>query len=496
MIAHRISEFVELLDIGKILPESYAEYRPLLIDGVCFFLEHLPENRLAQLFIRQYHLAANASFADRVLDLLQQCPTLHKLGQIMARDRRLDLVLRLTLQQLEFSSGDLTYANIPDPILQQLKSIREIEISGPPLAEASVAIILPFTWQDSGPDNIKHGVFKLLKLGIAENLHQELDIWEKLGDYLEKRCEYHNLPPLDYRETLDSVCRLLREEVCFEHEQQHLQEAYNFYADDPGIVIPRLLPFCSNEITAMERIHGGKVTDVNLSASGRKRLAGRVIESMIAKPFWDTAENALFHADPHAGNLFCTDEEKLAILDWTLVGRLRKEQRINLMQIVIGGMFHNEVSICRAVESLGREQPDETRLRSLVAAAMREVRQGQFPGFEWSQRLLDKIALANVMGFPENLILFRKALLTLSSVVADTDENTALDRILLMTGVQNFYSEAPARLWADPNSRAFGTHLSNLDLLTLWGTSPNSAAAYCLGVLQDCLSSFATSGSR
>jgi ubiquinone biosynthesis protein len=214
---------------------------------------------------------------------------------------------------------------------------------------------------------------------------------------------------------------------------------------------------------------------------------------MIAKPFWDPSEEALYHADPHAGNLFCTDDGELAILDWTLAGRLSKEQRVNLMQIVLGGMFHNEAGICQAVEDLGRTQPDESRLRASVSVAMREVRQGQFPGFNWSQRLLDNIALTNVMGFPENLVLFRKALLTLSSVVADIAENVSMDQIMLTTGLRRFCGETPTRLLANPGSRAFGTHLSNIDLFTLWGSCPNSATAYWLGVWQDCLDSF---GSR
>ena len=31
---------------------------------------------------------------------------------------------------------------------------------------------------------------------------------------------------------------------------------------------------------------------------------------------------AMFHGDPHAGNLFLTDDNRLAILDWSLVGSL------------------------------------------------------------------------------------------------------------------------------------------------------------------------------
>ncbi|MCB1860771.1 MAG: hypothetical protein KDI47_03450 [Gammaproteobacteria bacterium] len=490
MTAPRISLLVEALNIGQILPEVYAQYRPLLVDGVCYFLALLPENRLTEILAEQYSLAAETRFSDRVLNLLHQCPTLHKLGQIVARDRRLSTELRQSLQNLESICSDTALNKVPADVKQQLMRIPGIEVAGNTLAEASVAVILPFSWQENGSGDIQHGVFKLLKSGIAERLHEELDIWGKLGAFLEERCEYHGLPPLDYRETLESMCRLLRQEICFTREQRHLVEAGDFYADEPDTVIPRLLPFCSDQVTAMERIFGGKVTDAKLFQSRRRRLANRLIDAMIAKPFWDPAGETIYHADPHAGNLFCTDDEKLAILDWTLAGHLSKEQRISLMQIVLGGLFHNEAGICRAVENLGRNRPDESLLRAAVAVAMREIRQGQFPGFAWSQRLLDNIALANIMGFPESLVLFRKALLTLSSVIEDIAEKSSVDRILLNAGVRRFCGEAPARVLAHPHSRAFGTHVSNIDLLTLCGSSPNSAAAYWLGAWQDCLESF------
>ena len=490
MSSHHVNQLLDSLDIGQILPQEYAEYRSLLVDGVGFFLERIPEHRLTEILLEQIGLDAETSFSDRVLNLLHQCPTLHKLGQIVARDRRLSVELRRSLQHLESFHSDATFEKIPEDVKRQLWSIPGIEVGSHSLAEASVAVILPFTWKEGGPDNIHRGVFKLLKVGIAERLNEELDIWGKLGVFLEQRCEHHGLPPLDYRETLDNMCRLLRQEVCFEREQQHLMEAAALYADEPDIVIPRLLPFCSEQVTAMERIYGGKVTDAVLSPGGHEQLAEKLIEALIAKPFWNPAEETLYHADPHAGNLFCTDDEKLAILDWTLAGRLNKEQRVSLMQIALGGMFHNEAGICQAVENLGRTRPDESRLRCSVSVAMREIRQGQFPGFHWAQRLLDNIALSNIMGFPENLVLFRKALLTLSSVIADTAENSSVDRILLTTGLRRFCGEASARFLADPGSRAFGTHLSNIDLLAHLGSSPNSATAYWLGAWQDCLESF------
>ena len=481
---------VESLDVGQILPLDYAAYRPLLADGLRFFLERIPGHHLTQIVAEQLALPCDTGFAYRVLSLFHQCPTLHKLGQIVSRDRRLSPELRGCLQHLESVPPKTKFEDIPAGVCDELKGIKGIELTTHPLAEASVSVILPFTWRDTGSAEMHRGVFKVLRPGVEQRLHEELEIWGELGVFLEKRCTYHGLPFLDYRETLDTVRRLLQQEVRFDREQQHLVEAAAFYADDPTVIIPRLLPFCSDRVTAMEWVEGGKVTDVPIPKSHRCKLADNLIEALIAKPFWEPAETTPFHADPHAGNLFCTPDERLAILDWTLVGRLSKEQRTRLIQVVLGAITHDEVRICRAVEGLGRTRPDESRLRACVGSALREIRQGCFPGFDWSQRLLDNAALSTGMGFAENLVLFRKALLTLSSVVADIDSNASVDRIMLGAGLRRFSGEAYQRVFADADSRSFGTHVSNADLINLFGAWPGTAASYWVGVWQDCLDLF------
>ena len=489
-VSGSVRELVEFLDVGQILPPDYTAYRPLLIDGLCYFLDRIPEHHLAQIIAEQLVLPADTGFAYRVLSLFHQCPTLHKLGQIVSRDRRLSPELRGCLQHLESVPPKTKFEDIPQGVCEELKGIKGIELTTHPLAEASVSVILPFTWRDGNSAEIRRGVFKVLRPGVEQRLHEELEIWADLGVFLEERCAYHGLPLLDYRETLDTVRRLLQQEVQFDREQQHLIEAAAFYADDATVIIPRLLPFCSNRVTAMEWVEGGKVTDVPIPKSHRCRLADNLIEALIAKPFWGPAETTPFHADPHAGNLFCTPEERLAILDWTLVGRLSKEQRIRLIQVVLGAITHDEARICRAVEALGRTPPEESRLRACVGSALREIRQGCFPGFDWSQRLLDKAAFSTGMGFAEDLVLFRKALLTLSSVVADIDSNASVDRIMLGAGLRRFSGEMHRRVFAEPGSRSFGTHVSNAELVDLFGAWPSSAASYWLGVWEDWLAFF------
>jgi ubiquinone biosynthesis protein len=48
----------------------------------------------------------------------------------------------------------------------------------------------------------------------------------------------------------------------------------------------------------------------------------------------------MFHADPHPGNVFCTPEGKLALLDFGMVKRLPQHVREGLMKETFGGYFN------------------------------------------------------------------------------------------------------------------------------------------------------------
>ena len=91
----------EKIAASTLLPEAYSRYRPLLADGLRFFLERLSPARLRSLLEDQVRLPASASTAHRVVTLLHHVPALHKLGQVVARDRRLNAPFRKRLQQLE-----------------------------------------------------------------------------------------------------------------------------------------------------------------------------------------------------------------------------------------------------------------------------------------------------------------------------------------------------------------------------------------------------------
>ncbi len=183
-------------------------------------------------------------------------------------------------------------------------------------------------------------MFKILKPGVEERLEQELELFERVGAYLDERCDDFRIPHLDYRESFEQVRGKLRHEVRLDLEQRHLAQARAAYAGEPRVLVPALFAHCTPRVTAMERVTGRKVTEHRLgSTSAERRLAELVLDALIARPFFSRASQALFHGDPHPGNLFLTADRRLAILDWSLVGSLGERERAAVVQVALGGLM-------------------------------------------------------------------------------------------------------------------------------------------------------------
>ncbi len=457
---------------ASVLPDGYARFRRPIRAALAAFLGELPPDHQAAILTDQAALPAYAAPAERLALLARSCPALHKLGQVLARDRRLSPELRRHLQELESLPPSVPLATIQDILDRELGPLDRLGITlqPPALAEASVAVVIPFRYDRPPPGGPSDGVFKILKPGIEERLDQELQLLERVGAYLDERCDEFGLPHLDYQEAFEQVRDKLRHEVRLDREQQHLEQARAFYADEPRVQVPVLFEHCTPRVTAMERLTGGKVTGHRLDAwSDRRRLADLVVEALVAQPVFAGTDLAPFHADPHAGNLFLTAEGRLGLLDWSLVGWLGETERQAIVQITLAALALDAERLAAVLAGLaGSRRVDAAALGAVVRAGLRRVRQGQFPGFTWLMGLLDEAFQTARLRVSAELMLFRKALHTLEGVVADVGAGEdRVDRVLQAGFLRRLASEWPRRWLARPNSRAFATRLSNADLAGL-----------------------------
>ena len=468
-------------DVSPLVPQEYAEFRPLVADSVLYFLERLPARRLAQILAAQSLLPTDASAEVRLADLISRCPTLHKLGQVVARDRRLRPSLRQHLQGLESMEPITPVATVASTIQREIgaECACALRIETQALAEASVALVIPFTSDETDGDRPVKGVLKVLKPEIEERLGEELEIWSELAEFIDERCEQDDLPPLRCRDILNAVRHLLSNEVRLDLEQAHLAAAKAFYGDSEKVQIPAVLPCSTPRVTAMERVFGTKVTNAGyLPESKRMDLAGMVLKELVAKPIWSTRPQAIFHADPHAGNLFYTDDNRLAVLDWSLVGHLDKKEREQTAQIVLAALNLNAARIKRAIRAMAVEEPDELALHEVVDKALGTLYRSELPGLRWLLNLLGEAMFKAGVHFSGDLVLFRKSILTLEGVAADVSTGTSLSNVLSLSAGKQFLREWAWRCVDFPTSRDYGTHVSNLDLLSLYFTAPSAARRF------------------
>ncbi len=485
-------DFLETLQLGALVPAEYEVYRPAVVDGLTFFLENLNADRAIDLLAEQVEMPAETPVEHRLVAIAHHCPALHKLGQVLARDRRLPPQFRSLLQHLETMASPLSVDDARAMLEAELGPLDALGlfVDEPPLAEASVAVVVPFIAapdspaaqqrESAGPldkatedDGWLRGVCKLLKPGIEEKLEEELDLLQRIGALLDERCQTYRLPQIEYEQTFLEVRTLLAREIRLEHEQEHMREARRTYASMPQVVIPEVFAFSTPRLTAMQRIDGTKVTDAPmLSPAGRHKLANLLVRALIAQPLWSEADNSLFHADPHAGNLFAMPDGRLAILDWSLVGRLHKKDRIALTQILIGALTADAGRICEAIGVLADGRVDERALVELVSARTSGLNRGAWPGMSWLMELMDAAVTQARCRFSGDLVIYRKVMQTLEGVIPDVSPACRADRVLTAALLRQLAGEWGERAISFPFTRQFATHLSNLDLTQLMVSVP------------------------
>ena len=467
--------------VEPLLAADYAHFSRPISEALVVFLSGLPQDAQQQILATQAALPSTATTAERVRRLAQQCPVLHKLGQTLARDRRLDPALRCELRALESLPPSVPLETIRATLDQELGPLDRlgIRLDQQAIAEASVAVVIGYR------DERRSGVFKVLKPGIEERLALELELLQRIGAFLDERCDALAIPKIGYEEAFYLVRDKLQDEVRLGVEQRHLALAAEQYAGRARVQVPGLHEYCTARVTAMDRVAGRKISEPgHLSMRERRDTAQLLASTLLAQPLFSTQEQALFHGDPHAGNLLFTPDGRLVLLDWSLAGTLRQRDREVMVHAMLGAMLRDEGLVVDMLAALSADAPagkpaDKEALRAVVREALRSLGYDQLPGFSWLVGLTDAAVEKAGLAARADLLMFRKALHTLNDLVIDIGASErSLDLALFFGYAENLVAEWPRRWLTAPDSRAFATRLSNWDLTGLMFQYPLLAARF------------------
>lgn len=467
--------------IAELVPDDWASYAPLIADGLHRFVECLPAHRRAEIANRQAALPLDAIISERLVVLFQCCPTLHKLGQMVARDQRLPVELRNRLCELEVMAPRTSMVAVMEIVRDELGDLSRfgVECAGELLAEGSVAVVLPFVWRDGDEGEDVAGVFKILKPGIERRLEEDLNAWTELGGFLEDRMVGCGLAMSSVREMLNDVCELLSHEVRLDIEQENIEVARAQFEHDNDVIIPRLLPFCTLRITAMQRLAGVPLTScIGLSDDQRRRMADIVVRCCLATPMWTTRETALFHGDPHAGNWLVMEgdhqEFRMGMLDWALAERSSRFNRKAMADLVMSTAIGDCTTVMAALSELGAKFTDACGVKAMLRGLMGGIHARSSPKFTDTILLLDTVAQNTSVHLPGGLLVIRKSLLTLRGMVEHFSPGFNLDDAMLSHGFSQLFEDWLRGSWVLPWQRGAYSHVSTADLWRLvisrtWG---------------------------
>jgi ubiquinone biosynthesis protein len=459
----------EIVPVEALVPEAYVQWRPPVRDAMMFVVARLSPARLAPKLLEQIELPAGTPAEVRLLRLIAKVPGLQKLGQVIARNQHLHPALRKALAQLENGIRDVRPEDIRAIIQRELGERIEtyaVRIAPDILSEASVSAVVRFSWRNPDTKRRQRGVFKVLKPHISQYFVEDMDYLQGLAQYFGERHHRYGFPAHLIPDTFRKVRRLLRHEVNFVREQKTLVEAGTLYRSTSGVRVPRLIePLCAPAITALTEERGIKVTSAaaRLPAPRRRKVAEQLIEALVAVPLFAATQDAVFHGDPHAGNLLYNNRTgELAIIDWALRERLGREERRHLALLFLMVSLRDPVGAAAEIVALSQHpirmsSPRGQMIRQSVAEFLGEIPPSNLPSAADAMRLLERVAMKGIK-FPASLIMLSKVMFTLEGILADI--------VGPDTGMGLAIARRVARRWLG-NRAAFRSPLRTRDWLTL-----------------------------
>jgi ubiquinone biosynthesis protein len=420
----------EIVPVERLVPEPYLKWRLPVRDAMMFVVARLSPERLAPKLLEQLELPERTPAETRLLRLIAKVPGLQKLGQVIGRNQHLRPALRNALTRLENGIRDVEPEEIRAIIQRDLgprMKAFDVKLAPKILSEASVSAVVRFTWREPGVRRQQRGVFKVLKPHIPEYFAEDMDYLQGLAQYFATQHHRYGFPADVIPDTFRKVRRLLRHEVNFVREQKTLLEAWTLYQNMPGVRVPRLIkPLCTPRITALTEEFGLKVTSAaaRLPAQRRTKVAERLIEALLAVPLLSSRDDAIFHGDPHAGNLlYNSHKDELTIIDWALRERLTRDQRRHLALLFLMVGLRDPVGASREVFELSQGHikpatPKAQMIQGVVARFLDDVPVKRLPSPVDAMRLLERVALKDVK-FPGALIMLSKMLFTLDGILHD-----------------------------------------------------------------------------
>jgi len=340
-------------------------------------------------------------------------PTFVKLGQVLAT--RVDVFPPNWIAQfekLQSAVPPVAFEEVRAEVEQALgRPLQDVfpEVETDAFAAASVAQVHRARLPDGTPV-----VLKIRRPGIGPKIEADLRIVRHIARLMESEIpELRRYQPV---QIVEEFAKSLRRELDLAFEARNMDQFRENFAGIGHVVIPRVYwEWTSEVMNVQERIDGVPGTDLKaVDAAGfdRRLLAARAGDAVLKMILVD----GFFHADPHPGNVFYLPGNRIAMLDFGMVGRLSEARRDQIVDLLAALSRRDERGVMDVViDWTGDATVNEERLTADIGSLIFNYDRVPLKDVNVGQLLNDLIAVMREHSIvvPPDLTLLFKALITL-----------------------------------------------------------------------------------
>ncbi len=350
-------------------------------------------------------------------DLEAMGPTYIKLGQVLAGrpDLLPDAYLK-ALARLQDRVKSFPYADVEQIVMTELGvriSKAFSRFDEVPIAAASLGQVHVAALRDG-----RAVVVKVQRPNIRQQIAEDFEVLAQIADFLDA----HTTTGARYRfaSVLEEFRLTILQELDYACEAQNLITVGKNLQEFELIVIPQpVLDYSTRSILTMDRVDGSKITA--LSPVARLDFDGGAMADTVFKAYLkQVLVDGLFHADPHPGNVFVTEDNRIALLDLGMVGRTSPGMQEHLLKLLLAISEGNGEQVAEIVTRMSEKTeeyaPAEFNRRITQTVALHHNQNLQ--QMNVGQSLLDvsRHARDNGLFVPSELTLLGKTLLQLDEV--------------------------------------------------------------------------------
>lgn len=289
--------------------------------------------------LRLARLGARVPTTPRYADAFEALgPAAIKLGQTLAT--RPDLVgeaAALDLLRLQDAVPPVPFevvraqmlGSFGRPLEEFFSSIEETPVGAASIAQVHRAVTV---------DGRRVAV-KVLRPGVEEDFARAIDTYEWAAAQIEPMGgEIARLQP---RLVIETFKRWTARELNFTREAASASELAENMTAEPGFVVPEIdWQRTTGKVLTIEWIDGVKLSNRQALAEqgyDRPLLARTLVHAFLRQAIAD----GFFHADLHQGNLFALPGNRVAAIDFGIMGRIDRRARLWLAEILYGLLTGN-----------------------------------------------------------------------------------------------------------------------------------------------------------